>query len=40
MFLINAHPTKGRLLEYGRLKERGVYKIITGKMGRLLEMGV
>ena len=33
MFLINAHPTRGRLLEYGRLIERGIYKIITGKGG-------
>ena len=33
MFLINAHPTRGRLLEYGHVIERGVYKIITGKRG-------
>ena len=33
MFLINAHPTRGRLLEYGRLIEKGIYKIIIGKKG-------
>ena len=39
MFLINAHPTRGRLLEYGRLIERGVYKIITGKRGAFIGDG-
>ena len=33
MFLVNAHPTRGRLFEYGHLIERGIYKIITGKRG-------
>ena len=39
MFLINAHPTRGRLLEYGRLIERGVYNIITGKRGAFIGDG-
>ena len=39
MFLINAHPTRGRLLAYGRLIERGVYKIITGKRGAFIGDG-
>ena len=39
MFLINAHSTRGRLLEYGRLIERGVYKIITGKRGAFIGDG-
>ena len=36
MFVINPHPTRGRLLEYGRLIERGVYKIITWKRGAFI----
>ena len=39
MFLINAHPTRVRLLLYGRLIERGVYKIITGKRGAFIGDG-
>ena len=39
MFLIDAHPTRGRLLEYGRLIERGVYIIITGKKGAFIGDG-
>ena len=39
MFLINAHPKRGHLLEYGRLIERGVYKIITGKRGAFIGDG-
>ena len=39
VFLINALPTRGRLLEKGRLIEGGVYKIILKKRGAFIGEG-
>ena len=39
-YVSNKRPSyRGRLLEYGRLIERGVYKIITGKRGAFIGDG-